>query len=214
MPKKLANGSQPANGDRQLPLADRGGHHQPVAATLCFWEQDTLAFSFHKSHAPVFAAGTQANAANISLPDGKRYFVSIVPDSGYTIGGAPIANGQGSATVICNQLPLPTAQITVFAFHDNNPINNAPDATEPGLEGFKVIVEDSGGRYGISGGHQLMDAFGNMIGTTYQQNPNGSYDLDAEGNPIVLQPARGSCSPTPPAMPSSSISARASTASR
>ena len=53
-------------------------------------DRDTLAFSFYKSHAPVFAAGNQANAANISLPDGKRYFVSIVPDAGYTIGGSPI----------------------------------------------------------------------------------------------------------------------------
>jgi hypothetical protein len=123
--------------------------------------RDTLAFSFYKSHAPVFAAGNQANAANISLPDGKRYFVSVVPDSGYTIGGAPIDPSAPSYTgtigVICNQLPLPTAQITVFAYHDNNPINNAPDATEPGLPGFKVIVEDSGGRHGISGGHQMMD---------------------------------------------------------
>jgi large repetitive protein len=152
--------------------------------------RDTLSFNFYKSHAPVIASGNQTTAANISLPDGKRYFVSIVPDTDYTIGGAPIADGQGSATVICNQLPLPTAQITVFAYHDNNPINNAPEPTEPGLEGFKVIVEDSGGRYGISGGHQMMDAFGNMIGTTYQQNQDGSYVL-VGGSPVVVQTGQG-----------------------
>ena len=32
----------------------------------------------------------------------------------------------------------------------------------------------------MSGGQQMLDAFGNMIGTTYQQNPDGTYVLDAE----------------------------------
>ena len=31
----------------------------------------------------------------------------------------------------------------------------------------------------------MMDAFGNPLGTTYQQNPDGSFILDAEGAPIV-----------------------------
>jgi FtsP/CotA-like multicopper oxidase with cupredoxin domain len=154
-------------------------------------DSNSLAFSFHKSHAPVVVKGDQTNAANISLPDGKRYFVSVLPNEGYTIGGAPIANGQTAVTVICNQLPLPTAQITVFVFEDNNPINNAPDASEPGLAGFKVIVTEAGGRYGVSGGQAMLDAFGNMIGTTYRQNSDGTYVLDADGNPAVVTPGQG-----------------------
>ena len=99
-------------------------------------DPNSLAFSFHKSHAPVVVKGDQTTAANITLPDGKRYFVSILPNAGYTIGGAPITGG-GAVTVACNELPLPTAQVTVFVFHDNSPINNAPDPAEPGLAGFK-----------------------------------------------------------------------------
>jgi large repetitive protein len=153
-------------------------------------DPNSLAFSFHKAHAPVVAAGTQANSANITLPDGKRYFVSILPNADYTIGGAPIAGG-GAVTIVCNELPLPTAQITVFVFEDNNPINNAPDAAELGLAGFKVVVTEAGGRYGMSGGQQMMDAFGNMIGTTYEQNPDGTYVLDPEGNPAVVTMGQG-----------------------
>jgi FtsP/CotA-like multicopper oxidase with cupredoxin domain len=139
----------------------------------------------------VVVKGDQTNAANITLPGGKRYYVSILPNEGYTIGGAQIADGQAAATVICNQLPLPTAQITVFVFHDNSPINNSPDPAEPGLAGFKVIVTEAGGRYGVSGGQAMMDAFGNMIGTTYEQNPDGTYVLDAEGNPAAVTVGQG-----------------------
>jgi hypothetical protein len=150
----------------------------------------SLSLSFHKSHAPVVKAGDQSNADAIELTDGKRYFISVLPSAGYTIGGGPIADQQGSVTVICNQLPLPTAQISVFVFHDNFPLNNVPDAPEEGLAGFKITVEDAGGRYGVSAGQQMMDAFGNMIGTTYQTT-NGVVDLDPEGNPIVQTPGQG-----------------------
>jgi len=109
----------------------------------------------------------------------------------YTIGGAQIADGQGSVTIICNMLPLPTAQITIFVFEDNFPINNVPDPAEQPLAGFKVTLEEPGGRYGISGGQQMQDAFGNMLGTVYDQNPDGSYNLDVDGNPIVVTMGQG-----------------------
>ena len=41
------------------------------------------------------------------------------------------------------------------------------DSTEPGLAGFQVTIDDAGGTYGMSGGHQSTDAFGNKLGTTY-----------------------------------------------
>jgi large repetitive protein len=190
MPKKLPDGSQPAN----VPIANfrwliEEDTTHPVTPGVS--DPNSLAFSLHKAHAPVVASGDQTNAANITLADGKRYFASILPTSGYTISGAPIANGQAAVTVICNQLPLPTAQITVFVFNDNSPINNVPDPAEPGLAGFKVVLYEAGGRYGMSGGQQMLDGFGNMVGTTYEQNPDGTYVLDAEGNPAVVTLGQG-----------------------
>jgi hypothetical protein len=182
---KVGNGTSAIGNYRWLIEEDTT---HPV--TLNTTDRTSLSFSLYKGHAPVVASGTQANATNISLPDGKRYFVSVVPDSGYTLGGAPIVN-PGSVTIICNELPLPTAQITVLAYHDNNPINNQPEPAEPGLPGFKVLLHDAGGRYGMSGGHMSQDAFGNPLGTTYQQNPDGTYVLDGQGNPTVSATGSG-----------------------
>ena len=81
-----------------------------------------------------------------------------MPQTGYSIGGAALAPGADGVTVYLNQHPIPTAQITIFIFKDTQPINNAPDATEQGLAGFTIIVEDAGGRYGASAGVQSQDA--------------------------------------------------------
>jgi len=135
--------------------------------------EQSLSFSIHKSYAPVAAKGSQADA--VSIPDpGKKYFISVLPDGGYTIGGAPIAEGAtGEIKVVVNSHPVPTAQISVLVFEDNNPINNAPQLPgEMGLEGFDILLEDAGGRYGMSAGQAIQDAFGNPLGTTY--NPDGS----------------------------------------
>jgi len=143
----------------------------------------TLAVIFHRSYMPVVLKGDHTNSTGIVLDPAKHYFVSILPDSGYTNGGAPVKPGQTAVTVHINRLPLPTAQITVFVFEDNHPINNAPDQPEElGLEGFKVIVEDGGGRYGVSAGVAMMDAFGNPLGTTYDENGN----VLVMGNGVLL----------------------------
>jgi hypothetical protein len=156
------------------------------------------ATDFHKSYMPVVDKGCvgtdcvpetpQTPPSGVTLDDG-RYYVSVLPTQPgtYSIGGAPL-EGNGNVTVYLNQLPLPTAQISVFVFEDNFPINNAPDLpAERGLEGFKVTVEDAGGRYGMSAGAQMMDAFGNMIGTTY--NTDGT--VAEMGNGFVLTDATG-----------------------
>ena len=135
---------------------------------------------------PVVAKGDETTPLP-ALEPSKHYFLSVLPKvlGGYTIGGAPIAAGQtGPVTVYVNQLPLPTAQITISVFEDIAPINNAQDAAEGGLGGFSILVEDAGGRYGMSAGMQSMDAFANPLGTIYQQNPDGTYVLDADGNPV------------------------------
>lgn len=146
---------------------------------------ESLAVSFYTSYAPPVAAGCISCAANgstppppdvdpssVALDPSKRYFIQVLPHAGYAMGGAPIAAGQTDVTVAVNTLPLPTAQISVFVFEDNQPINNAPDLPEErGLAGFTLLVIDAGGRYGISGGLMSQDAYGNPLGTTYLPCP-------------------------------------------
>ncbi|MDH3327614.1 MAG: hypothetical protein OEM01_00080 [Desulfobulbaceae bacterium] len=164
---------------------------------------ETLAVSFHRSYMPVVAKGCvgfddvvaanpsdscAADVLPVFAPD-TQYYVSVVPRSGASIGGASFKTDNegnpGNVTVFVNQHPIPTAQITILIFEDNNPINNAPDLPEEDptvnggdMSGFKIIVEDAGGRYGASAGIQTTDAFGNPLGTTY----------DTAGNVTGFQP--------------------------
>lgn len=173
-------------------------------------------FSFHTSYMPVLAAGrvgTQtlgvtadpdvARLYSQLLPEvcppaspgacldpAKRYYLSIAAD-GYQMGGAPVvfgAGGSATAIVYLNAYKLPTAQVSIFAFHDNSPINGAPDLPqEPGLAGFHVHLLEAGGTYGQSGGEVTQDAFGNPLGTTYDANG----DLVRKGDGIILTDADG-----------------------
>jgi len=126
-----------------------------------------LSLSFHTSYMPVVGKGTSASPT-IALDANKRYYVSVLPNSDYQMGGAAVKPGDTSVTVTVNPAPIPTAQISVFAFKDNQPINNAPDLPqEEGLGGFSVLLFEPGGTYGISGGQVTQDAYGNPLGSTY-----------------------------------------------
>ena len=133
---------------------------------------ETLAVSFHQSYMPVAGKGcvdfddVGCNEVAPALLPNTHYYVSVVPRSGYSIGGAGfVTDGDGNVpptTVYVNQHPIPTAQISILIFHDNAPINNAPDlpSEDPAndadgdgvpdnpMSGFQIIVEDAGGRYG------------------------------------------------------------------
>jgi hypothetical protein len=140
---------------------------------------DSISLSIHNSHCPVVATGHVATASTvINLPATNRYVLSVLPDSGYTMSSAIVTNGQASVTVTVNALPVPTAQISIVAFNDNAPINNAQDAGEPGLSGFKVVISDNMGTVS-------QDAFGNPLGTTYQQDESGNFIMDEDGAPLV-----------------------------
>jgi len=152
----------------------------------------TLAVKFHTSYMPVVESGDETTPPALALDATKYYYVSILPDAGYTIGGARFAGDAASVEVTVNKLPLPTAQISIFVFEDSQPINNAPDTPgELGLEGFEVIVGEAGGRYGISGGRIMLDAFGNMLGTEYDADGNvismgtGTILTDANGEALI-----------------------------
>jgi hypothetical protein len=133
----------------------------------------------HNSYAPVILKGhSDTSTADVNVPSNTRYMVSVLPDAGYAMSGKLVDVNQTSVTVVVNKMPIPTAQITILAFHDNYSINNAPDAIESGLEGFTVVIAEAGGQ-------QMMDAWGNPVATTYQQNPDDSFVLDPNGVPVV-----------------------------
>lgn len=156
---------------------------------------------FHKSYMPVVAKGcinppvgvecneVEFNPAN----DGTRYYVSVVPFEGYSMGGGQL-KGNGIVDIYVQPLPIPTAQITVFVFEDDNPINNAPDL-ENGLPGFKITLEDAGGRYGVSAGQAFHNAFGHPLGTTYIEGcdpyTGGDACIDVLGQGFLITDADG-----------------------
>jgi hypothetical protein len=146
---------------------------------------DSLGVRFYNSHSPVAFTGDETTA-DVAVDAGTRYFVTVLPKSGYSLGAAPVPAGQDTVTITCNQLPLDTAQISVYVFEDNHPCNNAHDLPEEtGLEGFTVILYDAGGKYGMSGGRVMSDAYGNMLGTEYLTDANGQLILDGEGQPQI-----------------------------
>lgn len=169
-----------------------------------------MSLEFDKSHMPVVAKGDNTTAMP-NLDPAKRYYISILPDSGsadggYTNGGAKISAGQLAVNVDVNILPLPTAQIRIFLFEDILPINNQPDQGELGLEGFTLLLEDAGGRYGISGQQISTDVYGNPLGTTYNDDGSvlvmgdGTITTDANGVAIIkhLAPAKYGIIAIPP----------------
>jgi len=172
--------NNPVSGFRWLVEADNT--NQPVPGALV---ADSLAVDIHKSHAPVVDAGHSAgSSAAVAVANDTRYVVSVLPDSGYTMSGSNVAVGQDLVTVVVNPYPVPTAQITIFVFRDDYPINTTPNLFaanlpfEEGLEGFSVIISDAGGQ-------MMLDAFGNPLSSTYAVDAGGEPVLDAEGAPVV-----------------------------
>jgi len=169
-------------------------------------DPEPLGKNFHASYMPTVAAGDETTPFP-DLDPTKHYFISVLPKAGYSIGGAQLAPGQGSVTVSVVKHPIPTAQISVLVFEDNYPIDGVPETPqESGLEGFTVVLEEAGGRYGQSGGQVMLDAFGNPLGTTYL--PDGSVDVmgdssiktDANGEALIkyLSPGKYGIIVVPP----------------
>lgn len=174
------NGNAVAGGFRWMLEEDTTHLTLPGVAT-----NDSISLVIHKSHAPVVAHGSSTNNPVVIPADSSTRFILSVLADGYASGGQSVAAGQDSVTVILNKHPLPTAQISVFVFNDNNSINNVPDATEDGLEGFEIILAD------VAGGPIMLDVFGNPLGTTYATNAVGDFVTDVEGAYVVDQMGTG-----------------------
>ena len=146
---------------------------------------DIPSLTFHPSYMPIVATGDETTAT-ITVDATKQYFVSVLPGADYSIGGAPVPVGAANVTVVVNAQPILTAQITIKIFEDNHPTNNALDSPqEQGLAGFTIIVEDAGGRYGMSTGRLMTDAYGNMVGTTYNRDINGNVTFTGDAPDIL-----------------------------
>ncbi len=192
--------------------------HNPVDLLAPGAADELLATGFHVSYHPVAQNGNTDSASTpITVPNVQganevgRFYVSVLPYSGYGISGKPvrIVNGsmQDDVTVVVQKHPIPTASITIFLFHDNWPINGAPDLPEeeasplpdgtlPDWTQFSILLEEPAGRYGIAGGQVIADAYGNPLGTSYVQgcdangqpdfDPNTNYGcFDLDGNAII-----------------------------
>ena len=91
---------------------------------------------------------------------------------GHEMGGAQIAAGQSSVAVNLQQIPLPTAKISVQVFQDDNPLNGENDAgggvntlspNEPGLGGFEIKLFDQAGQLGDNTGQITYDEFNQPV---------------------------------------------------
>ncbi len=172
---------------------------------------DILSFGFHKSYHPLAldAGGNplQGNTNGSAVGPVQNilnghYYLSVLPFEGYSIGGIPLdlsAGGSQSLTVTVQKHPIPTAQISIYLFHDNFPVNGTPDLPEEtnppvGETGhvdwtqFSLFLEEPAGRYGQAGGQVIQDAFGNPLGTSYRKDcdANGFPDADPATNNLCL----------------------------
>ncbi|MES9911748.1 MAG: choice-of-anchor Q domain-containing protein [Candidatus Sedimenticola sp. 4PFRAG1] len=195
-----------------------------------------LATSFHRSYHPMGKSATAGTGLSGYSDTGsavvtdvagddtdpRNYYVSVMPYSGHSISGAQVAINQpadnGSVTVTVQKHPIPTAQISIFLFHDKHPINAAPDLpqelnptdpTDPNFvdwSQFTLFLEEPAGRYGQNGGQVIQDAFANPLGTEYDRtcDANGAVDGDpltnfacigVDGMPVVTTLGDGTLHP-------------------
>ncbi len=107
---------------------------------------------------------------------------------GHEMGGAQLAPGQTAANVNLQQIPLPTAKISVFVFEDDNPLNGENDAgggvdvvapNEPGLGGFEIKLFDQAGQLGDNTGQITYDEFNEPVSNSLAGYVDPATGLDA-----------------------------------
>jgi hypothetical protein len=107
---------------------------------------------------------------------------------GHTMGGAPIAPGQTSVSVMLQETPLATAKVSVFVFEDDFPLNGEHDAgggidviatNEPGLSGFEITLFDDAGGTGDATGQMTYDMFNMPLSNSLAGTIDPATGLDA-----------------------------------
>ena len=123
---------------------------------------------------------TALSPSQVHLDPTKRYYISVLPGDaanpfntgnaspGHGMGGASIAAGQTTVTVLVEPTPFPTAKLSVFVFEDDYPLNGEVDAGgpttnvatfEPGLGSFHITLFDDAGGTGDATGQMTYDMF-------------------------------------------------------
>ena len=150
---------------------------------------------------------------SVHLDPTKRYFISILPGDaanpfaaayggapdcsaagvaagscGHGMGGAPIGPGQLAVTILTQPTPLPPAQLSVFVFEDDFPLNGEQDAgggvdilatNEPGLGGFEITLFDDAGGTGDATGQLTHDMFNQPLSNSLAGTIDPTSGLDA-----------------------------------
>jgi hypothetical protein len=113
---------------------------------------------------------------------------SLNTDCGHGMGGAPIAAGQTSVTILTQPTPFPPAQLSVFVFEDDFPLNGEYDAgggvdvlavNEPGLGSFQITLFDDAGGSGDATGQPTYDMFNMPLSNSLAGTIDPSTGLDA-----------------------------------
>jgi len=114
-----------------------------------------------------FIGGNGSAPANCSAGPGSLT-TGLNTDCGHGMGGAPIAAGQTAVTILTQPTPFPPAQLSVFVFEDDFPLNGEYDAgggvdvlaaNEPGLGSFQITLFDDAGGTGDATGQPTYDMF-------------------------------------------------------
>ena len=147
---------------------------------------------------------TPVSPGEVALDPNKRYYISVLPgdaandtdagDPAHSMGGASISSSQvagGAASTVnisVQPLPFPTAQISVFVFQDDYPLNGESDTgggvdvlapNEPGLGGFSIVLLDQTGQFGDPAGQLTYDEFGEPVSNALAHTMDPSTGLDA-----------------------------------
>ncbi|CAN5817624.1 hypothetical protein BH11PSE8_BH11PSE8_39850 [soil metagenome] len=114
------------------------------------------------------ALALQTLPSDALLDPTKHYYISILPgdagDGGHGMGGAEIRPGAVSSstpiTISANAYDWVPAQLSIYIYEDNAPVNGQNDLNEGGLGGFNIILMDAAGRSGDVAGQQSYDSYG------------------------------------------------------
>lgn len=133
--------------------------------------------------------------SSVALDPTKRYYISVLPgdagDGGHAMGGAQIRAKNGvwqPVSVIVEPMDLPPAQVSVFVFQDDFPLNGEHDAgggvdvlapNEPGLEGFNIVLFDNAGQFGDAAGQMTYDMFNMPLSNSLAGTINPATGNDA-----------------------------------
>ena len=134
-----------------------------------------------------FIGGNGSAPANCSAGPGSLA-AGLNTDCGHGMGGAPIAAGQTSVTILTQPTPFPPAQLSVFVFEDDFPLNGEYDAgggvdvlaaNEPGLGSFQITLFDDAGGSGDATGQPTYDMFNMPLSNALAGTIDPTTQMDA-----------------------------------